>query len=134
MRKFTAIFIIIVLMLSMTACTDTWNGDQKQDAYAFVTTSTGNSYTLSAYTYINERYTAHAEAINFPYQLYLEEDDTATIVFACTACKHSEMVEDVTAPDAFFFECSCVTGDEHPDMTEALAINFILGSHPAEEG
>ena len=133
MKKF-AILIIIALMLSMTACTDTWHGDEKNDAYAFVVTSAGNTYTLKAYTYVNPKYTAHADAINYPYELYMEADDTATIRFACTACKHSETVEDVTAPDAFFFECSCVTGDEHPDMTEALAINFILGSPPAEEG
>ena len=134
MKKIFTLILTFVLMLSLTACKDTFSGDQKHDAYAFVTTSTGMSYTEQAETYRNSSRTAHALAIKHPYHLYLNDGDTATIVFACTACEHSETIEDVTAPDAFFFECDCVTGDEHPDMTEALVINIILGSPPAEEG
>lgn len=134
MKKICALFLALVLMLSLTACKDTWKGDEENDAYAFVTTSTGDSCTLQAATYMNEKWTAHARAIKYAYEFYLEVEETATIVFACTACDHSETVENVSAPDAYFFECECVTGDDHPDMTEAIAINFILGSPPAEEG
>ena len=134
LKKSLVVILFLVFVLSMTACKDTWYADQKQDAYAFISTSYGEVYTLKAYTYYNSVHTAQETAINNPYRLYMEENDTATIVFACTACEHNETVESVTAPAAFFFECSCVNGDENPDMTEALAINFILGSPPAEEG
>ena len=134
MKKFFAITLAFVLLLSLTACDDTWHSDFANDAYAFVTTSTGESFTLRAVTYINENFTAHSRAINSPYSVYLEEGDTATIVFACTACGHTETFEDVQAPWAKFFECQCVTGDHDPAMTECLVINVILGTPPAEEG
>ena len=134
MKKILALALAFVALLTLTACTDTWHGDDKHDAYALVTTSTGSSCTYAAFTYTNDMHNAHAKAIWNPYQLYLEAGDTATIQFSCTACGHKETVENVTAPAAYFFECMCITGDEHPDMTEALFINVNLGSPPAEEG
>ena len=134
MKKILALALAFVALLTLTACTDTWHGDEKNDAYAFVTTSTGESCTLQAATYMNEKWTAHARAIKYAYEFYLEDGVTATIVFACTACDHSETVENVSAPDAYIIEFECFTGDDQPDMTEAIAINFILGSPPAEEG
>ena len=134
MKKIFAIILPLVLMMSLTACNDIWYGDKYNDACAFITTSTGELSVVKAFTYSSPAFTAHDRAMKSPYHIYLQEGETATIKFTCDACNHKEVIEAVSAPAVYFFECECVTGDDKPDMCEAIAIDFILGSPPAEEG
>ena len=130
MKKIKLMPIVLAIMLFFTACAGKVVDDKHNDAYAFVYFSTGNSRTLPAKisdSVLGFGDTAAERAINFPYRVSMEDGVTATICFNCTACRHTESYEDVTAPNAFFFECKC------GDVAECLAINLVLNSPPAEE-
>lgn len=134
MKKILALLAMLLLLTACGQYDDTLYMDESKDAFALVSTSSGNTYLFNAYTYCDEQYTAQADALAYPYSVYLESADTATIRFTCAACHHKEMIYNITAPSEFYLECDCITGDRHPDHTEVLLINFILGSPPAEEG
>lgn len=131
-KTFVALMtLLVVIALTLVGCADTWHGDSSTDACALVVTSDGRSLTFPARRYTNEQYTAQANAISAPHSLYLKEGESANVEFTCTACGHNEILQDITAPYAHMFSCSCRTGDSDPDMTEYLVLNVILGEEPA---